>query len=160
MIYQWKEKRLIYFIIVRSLKSGVVTILENLGQRSCIMGFFQNVCVMTKTVIKIDSTKMQKMTDVFLRRQHVCNCSTSNISTKRPIYVRMTCFYDETRIMVFSLTFFYTIGVTLTLGSCIFPSILLTNSYYYFTINKYGSNYVCSILGVDSVSLTDFTKIS
>ena len=41
-----------------------------------------------------------------LRRQHLCNSSSSAILPKRHIYVRMTWFYDKTRIMVISLTLF------------------------------------------------------
>jgi len=48
---------------------------------------------MTKTVIKIDSTKLQKqIKDVSLRIQNLCKSNTSNSSTKRHNYVRMTLF--------------------------------------------------------------------
>ena len=75
MIYQWKEKCLNFH------KSVVVKVgggHDFRKVRSCIM-FFQNVCVMTKTVIKIDSTKLQKQVkDVSLRIQNLCKSNTSN----------------------------------------------------------------------------------
>ena len=125
------------FIKVRSSKSGVVTILENWGQRSCIM-FSQNVCALTKTVIKIDSTKLQNKWKMCSYADS--NCSTSNSSTKRHVYVRMTWFLWWNFDYGNFTHIFYTTGVTLTLRSYLFPLIVLTNSYYYFTINKYGRN--------------------
>ena len=57
MIYQWKEKCLIFH------KSAVVKVGggdDFRKLRSTLMYvLFQNVCVLTKTVIKIDSTKIQ-----------------------------------------------------------------------------------------------------
>ena len=48
--------------------------------KSHVKGFFlQNVCVLTKTAIKIDSIKIQTSKDVFLLRQHLYNCTTSTV---------------------------------------------------------------------------------
>ena len=64
---------------VRSSKLGVVTILENWGQRSCIMFFSKMNVFWQKLSSKSIQVKYKWVKDVLLCRQHICKCITSNI---------------------------------------------------------------------------------
>jgi len=68
--------------------------------------FFQNVCVMTKTVNKIDSTKVQKI-KMGSKTDSIFATVVRQIFKQNVIFTyEWRGFYDETGIMVMAFTFF------------------------------------------------------
>ena len=56
-----------------------VTILENCGQRSCVKKIPNVLCFDKKMPLELIQLNNKKMKYVYLRRQHICNCSTPTI---------------------------------------------------------------------------------